>query len=68
MQVYLFNTTLLWPRQVMDGCMASRTGAMDTFRWSGGGGVSLREVEHNNKDGVDLTLEMDPAVFSLVYF
>ena len=42
-----FNTTLLWPRQVMDGHSAPRTEDMDTFRWSVGG-MSLRELEHNN--------------------
>ena len=31
----------------MDGILAPRTAAMDTFRWSAGG-MLLRELEHNH--------------------
>ena len=48
MQVNLqFTTTLLRPRQVMNGRTALRNPAMDMFRWSAWG-LSLRELELNN--------------------
>ena len=47
MQNLKFNTTLLWPRHVMDGRTAPRTAPMDTFR-----GVSLQELETTTKTGV----------------
>ena len=49
----------------MDGRMAPRTVAMDTFRW-GSGGTSFGEWEHNNNKNL-ISVSGEPGLVDRVF-